>query len=300
MQSDPPETSELQAFVRVVEGGSVATAARELGLPRATVSRRLARLEERLGARLLHRTTRKQGLTDAGDELYRHARIILAAVSEAEEALRRHDDVPRGLVRVSLPPPDSRFHGLLSTFLERCPEVQVEAEWSSRYVDLVAEGFDVAVRAGHSPLDEGLIARRIGAMCTGAWASEAYLEAHGVPRVPADLDQHTCLLGFAQGVRPVTHWPLRDGGQVRVRGRLVTNDIHSIAHAAGRGLGIALLPDIYARSVADGPLVQVLADHVGAGGHLSIVYAAKEFMPAAVRAFVDHVVEAAAAMPDLG
>ena len=95
MQSDPPETSELQAFVRVVEGGSVATAARELGLPRATVSRRLARLEERLGARLLHRTTRKQGLTDAGDELYRHARIILAAVSEAEEALRRHDDVRR-------------------------------------------------------------------------------------------------------------------------------------------------------------------------------------------------------------
>ncbi|MEZ4317460.1 MAG: LysR family transcriptional regulator [Myxococcota bacterium] len=290
MSSDPPETTELQAFVSVVESGSVASAARELNVPRATISRRLARLEERLEVRLLHRTTRKQGLTDAGEELFRHARSILAAVSEAEDAMRHRDGTPRGLLRVSLPPGDAMPPRLITDFLAEHPEVQVEVELTTRYVDLVAEGFDVALRAGSTPLEPGLIARRLRTTRSSVWASPRYLEAHGTPTTPANLAQHTCILGFAKGVRPVTHWPLIDGGQVRVTGRLVTNDLRTITHACAQGLGLAMLPDAFTTNLGATDLVRVLEDSVGACGHMSIVYTEREFMPAAVRAFVDHLV----------
>jgi DNA-binding transcriptional LysR family regulator len=288
---DPPETVELEAFVAVVEEGSVAAAARSLNLPRPTVSRRLARLEERLEARLLHRTTRKQGLTDAGEELFRHARSILAAIRDATDALRREDGVPRGLLRVSLPPSDTRFRGLIPDFLVAFPEVSVEVEYGTRYVDLVADGFDVAVRAGRSPLSEGLIARRLATMRSTAYASPDYLARRGTPETPDALAEHTCLLSFAEGVRPVTHWPLKNAGSdgsdtIRVRGRLVSNDLPTLVHACAMGLGIALLPDRFVQDT-DLALVPVLEDTVGADGHLSIVYAEREFMPPAVRAFVD-------------
>ncbi len=295
MSWDPPETVELQAFVAIVEAGSVAAAARELNLPRATVSRRLARLEERLEARLLHRTTRKQGLTDAGEELFRHARSILAAVRDATDALRREDGVPRGLLRVSLPPADPRLQPLIPEFLQAFPEVSVEVEYGTRYVDLVAESVDVALRAGQSPLSEGLIAKRLATMCAQPYASPAYLEQHGTPKTPADLANHSCLLSFAEGVRPITHWPLRTpdsaepgagSDRIRVHGRLVSNDLGTLVTACAMGLGIALLPDRFVIET-DVELVPVLEGVVGADGHMSIVYAEREFMPPAVRAFVD-------------
>lgn len=292
MTVDPLETAELQAFVHVVEAGSVAGAARELNQPRATISRRLSRLEERLAVRLLHRTTRKQGLTDAGEELFRHARAILAAVADARAAIARRDDTPRGLLRISLPPADELFRGLIPAFLERFPDVQVEVEWSTRFVDLVAEGFDVAIRAGQSAIEPGLVSRRLGRLEVRAYASPAYLEAHGTPKHPDDLAAHQCLRGFDQGVRPLTHWRLRDGGRVRVQGRLVSNDIHTLAEAALQGLGIALLPDTFAdRMCPEGTLISVLDDHLGGSGYLGVVYPEREFLPASVRAFVDFVVE---------
>lgn len=286
------ETSELQAFGHVVEGGSVAAAARELNLPRATVSRRLARLEERLGVRLLHRTTRKQGLTDAGEELFRHARAILGAIADAEGALRQRDTTPRGLLRVSMPPFQHSFGGLFPAFMKKYPEVQLEVDWSTRYVDMVAEGFDVAMRAGHSPLESGLIARRFQRMAMSAWASPAYLAARGTPANPEALADHACLRGFVKGVRPVTQWPLVDGGHVRVDGPLVSNELAVLVDAMHHGLGIALLPDAYVTHTAsDVSPVRVLEGQVGAYGGLAMVYPEREFLPPAVRAFVDHVVD---------
>ncbi|MCA9572229.1 MAG: LysR family transcriptional regulator, partial [Myxococcales bacterium] len=237
MSHDLPETSELAAFVAVVDAGSVSGAADELGLPRATVSRRLARLEERLGVRLLRRTTRRTALTDAGTELYGHARTALAAVGEGWAALRRADGVPRGLLRVSVPPVSGELTEVLLAFVRAFPEVRLEVEVSTRHVDLIGEGFDVAVRAsGH--LDPGLVARQLARFRSQALASPAYVERHGLPSTAEELRDHACLLGFDRGVRPVTWWPLLDGGRVRVDGRLVCNDIDVLWEATRQGLGI--------------------------------------------------------------
>lgn len=262
----------------------------------ATVSRRLARLEQRLGARLLHRTTRKQSVTDAGEEFFRHARAILAAVQDAEQALRRRDGVVRGLLRVALPPVDALPRRFLADFLLRYPEVQLEVEWSTRFVDLIGEGYDVALRAGETPLSEGLIARRLFSMETRAWASPAYLAHHEGPSGPQELAEHNCLLGFREGVRPVTHWPLLDGGRIRVHGRLVTNDLHTLAEACRHGLGIALLPSSFTDvAAAAGEIAPVLHSVVGGRAAVSVVYPEREFLPAAVRAFVDFLVSWASA-----
>ena len=289
MVREPMETAELQSYVEVVHAGSVAAAARELGQPRATITRRLERLEQRLGVRLLHRTTRSQGLTDAGEQLYQHARSILGVVEVAHQAMVRADGPPSGRVRASLPPATGVFKGFLADFMATFPQVQLEVEWSSRHVDLVNERFDVALRASQAPLQPGLIARRIATVRTGAFAAPAYLDLHGAPRAASELAHHACLGGFEEGVRPMTHWPVLGGGRVRVQSVLNSNDLDSLADCARMGLGIALLPDAFARPlVSAGALVQVLHDAIGSEGAVSIVYPERQFLPAAVRAFIDH------------
>lgn len=286
-----PETSELQAFVAVVEGGSISAASRELGVPRATVSRRLALLEERLGVRLLHRTTRKMRLTDAGVEFYRHAREIVLAVDAARAAVRQGDGEPRGLLRVSVPPTDVRFREVLCAFAERYPEVEIELIASTRHEDLIARGIDVAWRAA-ADLDPGLIARGMRTLELIAVASPAYVEAHGCPRTVDELDGHACLLGFEGGERPETHWPLRDGGRVRVRGRLVTNELMLVRDAVLRGLGIAMLPALtIQQALEDGRLVPVLPEHVGGQAHIALVFPDRKLLKPAVRAFIEFMAE---------
>ncbi len=292
MSDDAPETSEVAAFVQVVDGGSVSAAARELGLPRATVSRRLARLEERLGVRLVHRTTRRMHLTESGEEYYRHARGILQAVDAASASVQRADDVPRGLLRVSVPPADSpELRGVLLAFVERYPEVELEVIASTRMEDLRARNIDVAWRAARN-LDPGLIARQLSTNNIVGVASAAYASAHGLPEAPSELSSHTCLLGFERGERPATHWPLRDGSRVRVRGRLVSNNLRLLLDATLRGLGIALLPEPFvAEPLEAGRLVAVLPEQLGATSKLALVYPDRRLLKPAVRAFVDHVLE---------
>src|SRR5882672_1575193 len=158
---DLMETSELLAFTRTVEAKSLSRAAAELGVPRATIGRRLSRREERLGVRLLRRTTRALALTDAGDALYRHARIVLEAVEQAEASVRKSDTVIRGTLRVSTPPRlDPSFHALVCDFARAYPEVRIHIDASSRHVDLLREGYDVALRAG-ADLEPGLVARTL-------------------------------------------------------------------------------------------------------------------------------------------
>lgn len=285
---DAPETSELQAFLGVADAGSVTAAAAELGLPRATVSRRLARLEERLGVKLISRTTRQLRLTDAGEELHPHARSIVMAVGAAARAVSRDDGRPRGLLRVSVPPLSSRsFREVLLRFVERYPEVDLEVIVSTRHEDLIASNIDVAVRAGQR-LDPGLVARTLQRSEVVAVASPAYLARAGAPATPAALGRHACLVGFARGERPATHWPLRDGGQVRVTGRLVCNSLELLLEAACDGLGIALVPLLVARGLLErGALVRVLPEALGASTVVALVYPDKRLLRPAVRAFVD-------------
>lgn len=289
--SDPVETSELVAFTKTVDAKSLSRAAAELRVPRATVSRRLARLEERLGARLLRRTTRSLVLTEVGEVFYRQAHIALEAVRLAEQSVRMTDEVVRGDLRVSVPPMMSAsFHAMLCEFATRYPELRVHVHVSSQLVDILRDGYDVALRAS-SQIEPGLVARTLFRNPMIAVASPAYLAERGAPRAQRDLRNHRCLLGFARGELPETHWPMVSGGKLHVDGSFFANDIDLLCSAAVRGLGIALLPSILVSPhLESGALVQVLAGVVGTELRIGLVYPERVFVPPQVRAFIDAVV----------
>jgi DNA-binding transcriptional LysR family regulator len=290
--TDLLETAELLAFSKAVDAKSLSRAAAELGVPRATLSRRLARLEERLGTRLLRRTTRSLLLTDSGEALYRHARIVLDALAHAEASVRQTDQAVRGDLRVSVPPFNiESFYGMLCAFAERYPEVRLQVHASTRLVDLQRDGYDVAIRAS-SQIEPGLIARTLVRDPLLAVASPAYIAQHGSPRTRRDLRAHRCLMGFARGEVPQSQWPAPGGGQVHVEGALFSNDVLLLCAAAVRGLGIAFLPLLIAHPhLENGALVPVLRGAVSAESRIAVVYLEREFVPPAVRAFVDAVVE---------
>lgn len=287
---DPLETAELLAFAKTVEAKSLSRAALELGVPRATIGRRLARLEERLGARLLRRTTRSLVLTDAGEALYRHAHLVLSAVRNAEASVRKSDDAPRGDLRISVPPIQTpAFYEMVCNFAAAHPQLRVHLHSSTQQVDMQRAGYDVAVRAS-TQLEPGLVARTLSRSPLMAVASPGYLTAHGTPRTARDLHQHRCLMGFMRGELPQTHWPLRSGKLLHLEGVLFTNDIALLCNAALRGLGIALLPGQMVQPALErGELVQVLAGIVEAESHVAVVYPEREFVPPGVRAFVNAV-----------
>lgn len=288
--ADPLETAELLAFCRTVDAKSLSRAAAELRVPRATVSRRLARLENRLGARLLRRTTRSLMLTDAGEALYRHARIVLDAVTQAEESVRRGDGAIRGDLRVSVPPmTDPGFFAMVCDFAKRYPDVRLHVHFSTRHVDLRRDGYDVALRAG-SEIEPGLVARTVFRDRMVAVASPQYLVEKGVPRTRRDLRHHRCLMGFARGELPQTHWPFAGSGKLYVEGTFFSNEISLLCDAAVRGLGIAFLPMLLVgRLLEKGALVQVLPGSLEVESRMAIVYPEREFVPPQLRAFVDAV-----------
>ena len=288
---DAVETSELLAFTRTVEAKSLSRAAAELSTPRATIGRRLARLEKRLGVRLLRRTTRALALTDAGVAFYRHARIALDAVAQAEASVRKSDDVIRGTLRVTTPPMQGpSFHALVCDFARAHPEVLIQIDASSRHVDLLREGYDVALRVG-TELSPGLVARTVARTSDIAVAAPEYLATRGTPRRLRDLGAHRCLVGFTRDGLPQAHWPKRGGGRFSVLGAFVTNDITLLMDAAMRGLGIAVLPTLLVEAALEsGALVRVLPELIHAESRVSVVYQEKELLPAQVRAFIDLLV----------
>ncbi len=296
---DAMETAELLAFTRTVEARSLSRAAAQLGVPRATVGRRLQRLEERLGVRLLRRTTRALALTDAGDALYRHARIVLDAVEQAEASVRKSDQVVRGTLRVTTPPmQDPSFNELVCDFARAYPEVQIHIDSSPRYVDLVHEGYDVALR-GSTELEPGLVGRTVARTSTVAVAAPAYLAANGTPRKARDLRAHRCLVGFTRDGLPQTHWPTAGGGKISIHGSFASNDITLLMDAAARGLGIAVLPMLLVGTLLErGKLVRVLRQVIHAESRVTVVYQEKELLPPQVRAFIDLLVAWAPAAID--
>jgi DNA-binding transcriptional LysR family regulator len=290
--TEPLETAELLAFSRAVEAKSLSRAAAELGVPRATLSRRLARLEQRLGTRLLRRSTRSLLLTDSGEALYRHARIVLDALAHAEASVRQTDQAVRGDLRVSVPPMGiESFQRLLCDFAERYPEVKLQVHATTRIVDLQRDGYDVALRASPQ-MQPGLIARTLARQPSLAVAAPSYLARHGTPRTRRDLRQHRCLMGFARGEVPQSHWPLAGGGQLHVEGHLFSNDLALLCAAAVQGLGIAFLPLLLVHPhLESGALVPVLPGVLAAESRIAVVHPEREFVPPQVRAFVDAVVE---------
>lgn len=284
-----PSVDRMREFLAVMQAGSISEAARVIGLPRATLSRRMAGLEADLGVRLILRRTTKLALTHAGKELLRRAQRVVADADEAWDAVRRLDDTPRGLLRVSMSGP--HFLKLFTNFLCDFPEVRLEVQSTTRHVDLLSEGVDVAMRIG--PIeDQDLIARRLHTDRLIVVASPEYLERMGTPQRAADLSKHVCIVGFAGGWTPNNAWPKWNGGKISVSGRLSANEIGLIREAAVEGLGCALIASaIVVEDVRVGRLVPLLLDQVGGDLPISLVYADREYIDPKVREFVDRAVE---------
>ena len=282
----------ILVFARVVEAGSFTRAAQALGLPKSTVSRRVSELEERLGARLLQRTTRKLSLTEVGQAFYEHAARVVAEAEEAERVVGGMQDAPRGVLRVTLPLSVGVLAPIVASFMARYPEVEVELVCADRVIDLVEEGFDVALRAGVLA-DSSLVARSLGVLRSVAVASPAFLRRHGAPKQPQALADLECLLF---GVGPTRgRWTLQKGQKtvtVDVRGRFRVNDFDFLESVAQAGLGVALLPTFRGLSLLRaGTLQRVLPGWSSPDVPLHVVYPSTRHLSLKVRAFVDHVRE---------
>jgi DNA-binding transcriptional LysR family regulator len=278
------DLNRISVFARVVEAGSFTAAAAALGVGKSSVSRSVAALEAALGIRLLQRTTRRLSLTDAGRAYYEHARDALAGLDEAAQAASALGAEPRGLVRLTAPVDLADVLAAVSAaFLRAHPAVRVEAILTSRYVDLVAEGVDLAVRAGVLR-DSSLMARKIGDTELALFASPAYLDRAGRPRRLADLAHHECVL-YRAGLGVAT-WRLagpRGLESVEVRGRSDSDELAYVRAALVAGQGVGLVPLTSVRGLAEaGQLERVLPRHALRAAPVHLVWPTRRFEPAAV------------------
>lgn len=282
------DLNRVRVFIHVVEDGSFTAAAARLAMPKSSVSRSITALERSLGVRLMQRTTRALNLTDAGRTYFQQVRPALASLSDSAASVRALGTEPRGRVRVTAPP---EAEELLCTFIGRFkkkyPLVQIDASFSSRRVDLVAEGFDVAMRAGELK-DSSLIARKVVTNRFGLFASAGYLRRRGTPKSVADLAGHECIGMNTPTGRAV--WTLQrpDGKEesVEVKCSLTTDLLQFAARSAAEGLGIAMLPELMTSQVPD-LLQRVLPQYGKGGGDMNIVSPSRAFEPLAVSLFKD-------------
>lgn len=256
--------SEMSVYARVIERGSFSDAARELGLTPSAVSKIVSRLEDRLDARLLHRTTRSLVPTPEGQAYYERCQRILLEIEEAESEVMRFRDRPRGRLRMSVGVAFG-LHALapvLPRFLERYPEVRVELLITDRHVDLIEEGADLGVRIGEIT-EASFVARKICDLRRVVCASPAYLSRHGVPQSPAELHKHNCLGLY--GIPELQRWPFDVDGQrrvVEVSGSVAADNADAILQLARAGVGIIRLTDLLVgAAIARGELVPILTDY---------------------------------------
>ncbi len=284
----------MLVFARVVEANSFSEAARRMGLSKSAVSKQVSALEDRLGARLLNRTTRRISPTEVGAALYERCARIASEVEEAELIVTRLHAAPRGRLRVNAPMSFGHLHlsPAMPEFLDRYPELSVDLALNDRFVDVVEEGYDVAIRITRLR-DSSLIARKLAPARRIVCASPGYLARHGRPRAVADLTQHTCLI-YTYAERSDL-WSLSDGtGQryhVQVKGTFSVNSGDALKAAAVEGLGITLLPTfLVGREIADGRLVNVFPDVIDDFGGIYAIYPHNRHLTPKVRALVDFLV----------
>ena len=279
----------LVAFVRVAEARSFSEAARRLGLSKSAVSKQMAALERRLGARLLNRTTRRLSLTEAGRRFYERAARILAEVDEAELEIARQAEAPRGRLRVNAPMTFGVMHlgRAVAEFLAEQPEVEVELELDDRYIDLVDEGYDLAVRIADLP-DSSLVARKLAPARHVVCAAPAYLAKRGAPASPRDIAAHNCLVYSYRAGSRAWRFAGADGPMLAPpAGNLVCNNGEVLREAALAGLGLALAPTfIVGAELKSGALVEVLPGLLPQQHAIYAIWAHRRPSPK-VRAFVD-------------
>jgi DNA-binding transcriptional LysR family regulator len=284
----------MQAFVAVADLQGFAPAARKLALSPSAVTRLIAALEERLGARLLQRTTRSVTLTDAGSRYLERARRILADIEEAEDSVESERTRPGGRLVVSAPIGFGRLHvsPVLSAYLKRYPEVDADLRLSDRMINLVEEGVDLAVRIGHLP-DSTLVARHVGEMRRIVVASKEYLKARGVPKRPAEIASHDTIQFGAMSAAPDWRF-IEDGREIRISStpRFASNSADAAIQYAEAGGGLTrVLAYQAAASLRDGRLKIVLAEFEQPPLPIHIVYPTSRLLSAKVRTFIDLVME---------
>jgi DNA-binding transcriptional LysR family regulator len=287
------DLNHVVAFVRVVDHASFTAAAKSLGVPKSTVSRAISRLEEELDVRLLHRTTRKLSLTEAGQAFFERVRESIAGIDAAVAAANEAGKIPRGTVRVTAPVDlgIALLADVVARFVRKYPQIHVDLILSSRVVDLVKEGVDLAVRAARLD-DSTLVARKLGSSSMGVFASRAYLERRRRPEVPADLSGHECVLFRATGGR--ARWALTGPAgveEIEVRGPIGADDILFVQRAILAGAGLGLLPIFLARTCEEREeLVRVLPGWAVRGASVSVVTPSVRNEPARVALFREFLV----------
>jgi len=283
---------ELAVFVAIIEAGSLVSASRRLRRSPPAITRALSSLEDRIGVRLVDRTTRRLAPTEAGSTLAERARALLAGY---EEVLAGASEAPiRGVLRITAPVQFGRRHvaPIVSAFLNAHPDVRVELSLNDRNVDLIEEGLDLAVRIG--PLaDSSLVARQVGSVRRVVVASPAYLARRGVPRTPSDLATHDTIFGMARS--PAREWrfgPSQRGPLVRLSPRLLVDDVEAQLQAAQSGRGIArVLSYQVSDELASGVLVRLLQDFEPEPLPVQLVTLSRSHMAPKVRAFLDSAVQ---------
>lgn len=294
--------TDVVCFVAVVEEGSFTAAADALGLSRAAVSKQVSRLEARLRARLLNRTTRRLSLTEAGQVFHAQARRGLHDIAEAESAVAQLQGAARGMLRLNVPMSFGILHvaPAVGAFLARFPEVRIDMRLDDRKVDLVEEGFDVAIRIGQLP-DSSLVARRLCACPRVICATPAYLRSQGEPRVPADLARHAAVLySFAESP---AQWDLTDPAgravAVPVAGPVRINNSLALREVLLADTGLALVPRfIVGPDLRAGRLKAVLPGYRPREVSIYAVYPGRRHLSPKVRAFVDFFAELLSRQPD--
>lgn len=290
-----PDLEAMAIFAKVAETRGITSAAMELGLSAPTVSKAVSRLERRLGSRLLNRTSRRFALTDVGLALAERTSRLLADAEAAQDAILAQSATPRGLVRLAVPMSFgiNQVAPVLPIFLRRYPDVSVDLHLSDALVDLIGDGFDVALRIGVLP-DSSLLVRRLAAVPGVIVASPGYLAERGRPTHPSDLANHSCF-GYAY-LRTRDTWHLTNaaGESVTVRpaGRMRVNNGEAVLPSAIAGLGIAALPEFIARqAVADGRLETILPEWQATRSSLYLLTPPSGPRPVRVQALIDFLVE---------
>ncbi|HEY9399905.1 MAG TPA: LysR substrate-binding domain-containing protein [Luteimonas sp.] len=298
------DLNDLYYFAMVVDHGGFAAAERALGIPKSRLSRRITQLESDLGVRLLQRSTRRFSVTDVGNSVYRHAQTMLAEAQAARDVVERLSAEPRGIVRVSIPVglAQQQMPALLPEFLARYPQVRLQLHVSNRRVDLINEGFDVAMRVRSRLDNDGdLVMRSFGEIQELLVASPKYLNGMGRPSDPDELAEHVTLSMSEDEVRQrwELHGPEGEVRRIELKPRVSGFDFPMLRSLAEQGVGITLLPEtMCAQQVRDGTLEVVLPQWRLPQGIFHAVFASRRGMLPAVRVFIDFLVEKMPALLD--
>jgi len=280
----------ISEFVYVAENESFTLASKKMAISTAQVSRQVSALEKRLNIKLFYRTTRKVSLTEEGRVFYQHCRSVLDGLDAAERAITNLQSKPQGKIKLTAPVTygEKQILPLVNNFIKQYSDVEVSAYLSNQQVDLVEDGYDLAIRLGQLS-DSTMMAKKLGKRTNYVCASPDYLAKHGVPHAISELNKHSCLLGI------LDYWNFRGSGReksLRVTGRLRYNNGYSLTDAALKGLGIVQLPDYYVEQyIQSGELVTLLDNYRAPDEGIWAVYPQNRHLSPKIRLLVDYLAE---------